>query len=71
MAKALAMTAIDVLHTPGTLAKVKDELSESLLNEGKAKFTPFPADRVVANQNLVKTELPCDIGNVGWARQGY
>lgn len=68
MAKALAMTAIDVLHTPGALAKVKDDLKKALAEESKIKFLPFPTNQPQNDQYLVKTDLPSDLGFVGWAK---
>ncbi|GFO16363.1 peptidase m20 domain-containing protein 2 [Plakobranchus ocellatus] len=68
MAKALAMTAVDVLHTPDTLATVKEELRASLEKEVKSKFTPFPVQETNVNRYLIQTEMPFDSGAVGWAK---
>ncbi|RUS73886.1 hypothetical protein EGW08_018356, partial [Elysia chlorotica] len=71
MAKALAMTAVDVLHTPGTLAKVKDELKVTLEEESRFMFQPFPTNEPPKNMiySLVTTDTPSDIGPVGWNRR--
>ncbi|GFS23842.1 peptidase M20 domain-containing protein 2 [Elysia marginata] len=71
MAKALAMTAIDILHTPSTLAKVKDELKVTLAAESKIHFPPFPVTKTEVNVPIIKTEMPSDLGPVGWAKRGY
>ena len=73
MAKALAMTAVDVLHTPGTLAKVKDDLKATLEEESKFKFLPFPTNKQVqdVSESLVTIEMPSDLGLVGWAWRSY
>ncbi len=65
MAKALAMTALDVMHTPGALSAARTEMKEKILQERKVVFQPF---QVKPQTDKVKfTAVPVDC-NIGWSK---
>lgn len=66
MAKALAMTAIDVLVAPETLSSIKDEHQKVLQKEKEVRFEPFGAAKT-SEIPLVPVSLPPD-SNTGWSK---